>query len=262
MRKVSFLVCFSFILSIQQPFLLEAYTLVLQNGKSVDGVLIGDDGPTIRLRDERGIEMSFQKSRVDLRATQLANVSRTGAVEAPAIGNNNPAPHDSAADVVAAARRARSSRTGSSRIYTADDLARMPELSAFEEPDHLAEPAAMTQQQQQQQAPAPAARAAANESYWRREAAGLNRQVDELRQKATLAERLCRQARGEQQSVRVLQPRRAAGGAVLLDFQNNPEPADCRNYALVAERLKAVEQRRDDFLERARRAEIPRDWVE
>lgn len=94
-----------------------AYTVIQKNGKHVDGELIRETDTAFILKDGSGVELRFQKSSLDLDATEAANEASQPTV------------------VIPASEKTSSTQTAPAkqpiRKYTQDDLDSMPEVSVM-----------------------------------------------------------------------------------------------------------------------------------
>lgn len=216
-----------------------ATTIVLKNGRHCTGDLISDDGRTIQLHESStGVFLSFKKDQVDDEATAAANsesrIRRQTTAAAPSSATRG------LADV---AREIRNSRTGRSRVYTAADLKSAPEISisgsgeiGVIEPD---------------------APAAVDESKWRTEARKLRKDVEAAEDRAATADRACETARSKHSSALGSVHEKPQELSTLMR-----EPAECTRAAELNDRLLAARDRFAEFEDRARRASIPRSWLE
>lgn len=103
----------------------EAYTVVMKNGKSMDGSLISETADGIVFRDDKGMQFSLKKSALDLEKMETAN-RPPPPVAPPSPVETAPAPQQSQT------RKA----TRPAKVYTEDDIARLKGVST----DSLLEP--------------------------------------------------------------------------------------------------------------------------
>jgi hypothetical protein len=223
-----------------------SYTVVLLSGKQVCGTLLGEDGITVQLRDVSGVVLSIKKSRIDLDATQKANpVEKTAArISKEVISDQQP--HEKT--LVDIAHEVRAGRNGQARIYTRADLDRVPEISIGEQPEDVGFDDNSAKSESDLKS---------NESYWRKSAADLRKELVKLRDRRISAQFSCRKA---------LEKRDGSiyGGAKRPSNLNSAfdEPAECERLNAIEAQLEDAEWRWEEFTERARKAEVPWSWIE
>lgn len=93
-----------------------AYTVILKNGKQVQGTFVEDKGSTIEIKDRDGVLLTFRKSTLNLDKMLEVN---GGESSAPAPG---PTPTQTAPQDTEKPRKA-------TKVYTNEDLKDLPELA-------------------------------------------------------------------------------------------------------------------------------------
>jgi hypothetical protein len=221
----------------------QAYTVILLNGKQLNGTLLGEDSVTIQLRDPAsGVVLSVKKSNVDLNATAAANVPVQRST--PEMISNFPEriPEKS---VVEVAREVRAARKGQSRIYTRDDLNKVPEISYGNEVELQSEHIKSDRSE------------SLDESYWRKSATIFRKELASLRERKITTGFSCEKAREKRSS-------QIYGGNRRPSNLNDAfeEPAECKRDEEIQAQLSDAEWRWDEFTERARKAGVPWQWIE
>jgi hypothetical protein len=237
MRIISFLVPFLFFSTFSA-----AYTVVMKSGKTVEGKLIGEDSATIQLKEENGFVLSFRKSSLDLAAMILRNDSAENQPKAPewvmVQGSRRVT-----RSLVQVAEECRKSRTGKGRVLNMQDLADTPQLSIIGSETNVAvKPAAVARQ---------------DEQFWRKSAVSLKKELAAEREKRLSAEIACVRAR-ERQSAKL----RAAHRNVIDLSALYEDPPECNRLREADRRLIEATDRWEHFEERARRAEVPWQWLQ
>src|SRR3990172_2697838 len=146
-----------------------SYDVVLQDGKVVSGKLIFESDELIVLKDVNGILVNFKKSEIDVTQTAEKNKSNTDS------------------------KLQKPGKKG--RVYTKEDLKKMPELSEF---GSAPEGASQTQTQPQTQIQASeeeaaAPRSDADEKYWKSEALRLTEEIQYAENRFDDAKKICDQ---------------------------------------------------------------------
>lgn len=95
-----------------------AYTVILKNGKQVQGTFVEDKGSTIEIKDHDGVLLTFRKSTLNLDKMLEVNAGESGsAASAPVLPPAQTAPQDTG--------KPRSA----TKVYTNEDLKDLPELA-------------------------------------------------------------------------------------------------------------------------------------
>jgi hypothetical protein len=223
-----------------------AYNVILLSGKQISGTLLGEDRTSIQLRDLSGVVLSIKKSRIDPGATEKANpINNIAARISKEAISDQQIPEKTLVDI---AREVRESRNGQSRIYTRADLDHVPEISIGEESDSLDERSGDAKSESDLKD---------NESFWRKSATDLRKELAKLRERKISAQFSCRKA---------LEKRDGAiyGGAKRPSNLNSAfeEPPECERFRSIESQLEDAEWHWEDFTERARKAEVPWSWIE
>jgi hypothetical protein len=121
MKSLCFLIA-TFVISIS----LFADTLVLKNGKKLEGTIVEEDAETYRIRDSQGIVILVKKSQVDSKSISETNIKKT---EEPAETKAETKPAQTPTSVADVARNVRDSKKKNVRVLTNEDLDEMPEVS-------------------------------------------------------------------------------------------------------------------------------------
>ncbi len=219
-----------------------AYTVVLLSGKQLSGALLGEDRISIQLRDVSGVVLSIKKTRVDFDATERANPTITKVTPPPETVIQQP-PEKTLAEI---AREVRENRNGEARIYTREDLDRVPEISVGEE---ISDEISVKMKSESD--------AKDNESFWRKSAADFRKELAKLRERKISAQFSCRKAQ-EKRDASIY------GGSKRPSNLNSAfeDPAECERLRAIESQLQEVEWGWEEFTERARKAEIPWSWIE
>ncbi len=98
---------------------ISAYTVLLKNGKRVEGILVEDKTAEILIRDKDGIVLTFRKATLDLDAMSKLNVTSDG-------GSADTPDEETCCDAKPAIENR---STESKRVFTNEDLKDLPELS-------------------------------------------------------------------------------------------------------------------------------------
>ena len=221
----------------------DAYTVVLLSGKQLHGKLVGEDSSTIQLHDSSGIFLSIKKTIVDLDATLKANTQ--GRPSEHSIPPDDPA-QPQQKGVVDVARELHATRTGNSRVYTKDDLNRVPEISIGSDPEYDSGTESEVPKDKN-----------LDESYWRKAAADLRKELTGLRERKIAAEFSCAKAR-EKKSTQIY-----GGNRRPSDLsQAFEKPPECKRFDEVQSQLNEALLRWDEFTERARKSGVPWAWIE
>jgi hypothetical protein len=97
------------------PSLLFAYTVVLKNGKRIDGRLMSEEKGTVTIRDREGVLITIKPHQIDESATEAANVKK--ADEGTEIQPKEPA------------ARYANQKKSTGKVFTKEDLKDLPEVS-------------------------------------------------------------------------------------------------------------------------------------
>jgi hypothetical protein len=238
-RTISFLIL---VLLFADPLI--AYTVVLKSGKRIEGTFVAEDQATLQIKDSRGVILSFKRERLDLdfmvrlnagsesdppKATEDTFVARTRSREI---------------DLAAFADQTQKDRKGNARTVTAADLDSAPELTILgTEDDPKPEGIEAVSNRDEQQ--------------WRKEAVSLRKEISRLREKRIVSETSCQAAEQRLSEKRTRPSRQPA--PLLSSFQKPPE---CLRLAEIDRQIEEAQMRLENFEERARRAEIPWQWIE
>jgi hypothetical protein len=234
MRIVSFLFLF---LTICIPA--HCFTVILKNGKRIQGTLISEDEQSLQFKGQDGIFISFKKAALDFEAMENQNKS-------PEIAKSDPPlEHRNSISLVELARETKSNRTGRSRTLSDRDIAALPEVSVIGKAD---EPVLMANSPRV---------SPSDEKYWRKEAQVLKEKLAGARSRKDQAIEQCSRARNNL----VHQPVRHRKGEVVV-LQISAEPKECAQAEEKNEALQRLEQQWNDFCERARHADVPWQWIE
>ena len=238
MRKFSFLIPFFSLFIFHCAF---SYTVILKSGKAVEGNWIAEDDNTIQLKDPQGVLLSLKKSKVDLSATAQRNLVTAKPVPEARPVTRNPS-------LVEIANESKKSRAGNARVVSQEDLNRAPAISVFGTTENT-----NARVEVDDTAPVPDR----SERYWHEQAEKLKRAVSEAADKKREAEVGCARAR-EQGSVRV--SKRRSNEVLILAVP--AEPSECRRARELDARWEETNRRWLEFADRARREQVPWQWLE
>jgi hypothetical protein len=208
-----------------------SYSVVLKSGKKIEGTLVSDEGPTIVVRDARGVLISFKKDLLDINQMTLLNVQREASESLPSAASRTKPP--GLVEIAAAAKR---QRTGKAKNVSADDLEGAPQISIIGPPD---EPPVTVSRSKE----------TGREPDWEAKLWPLKKEVNRLREKRVDAEASCEQSRQKQFNART----RPSSKPVEL-LSTYKESAPCRKLAELDDQLQQAETRLENVREEARRA--------
>ena len=240
MRILSLLITLCFTVSVS------AYDVVLKSGKRIQGIRIGEDNLTIQMKDQRdGTLLSIKKSVVDLVATDQANQNQQRSVQAdPVQEQEGRVPKT----IVEIAEETRKARTGKAPLLTNGDVPQDGSVSVFGSSDSTR---FATMPANESNIPGK------DERYWRKEAATFRRELSTIREKLISADARCLKAR-ERASTRLAGSHKKAENLLVL----METPVECAQRDETEQQLHDSEARLYDFEERARRAQVPWQWIE
>jgi uncharacterized protein YbaR (Trm112 family) len=222
-----------------------AYTVVLKSGKCIEGELIGQDQSTIQLKDIKGLRLSFKKDLLDLALMERLNhQTPTGKVgSAQAVQKVKPEEKS----LVQLAREARASRTGRARVLRRQDLHDVTEITVLGSAYPVTDESPVMQKSEHRK----------EERYWRDSARALRKDLQQLQEKKWRAEDACTRAEAsrKQKSTKLHQEPMDLASVMR-------ESVECERVRNLQDQIRQAELRLDDFLELARRSEVPRHWVE
>ncbi len=209
------------------------YTVILNSGKQIQGTLVSDESLTIRIKDSKGVLISFNKSRLDLIAMSAANrppdspvIDRPAEIRPP--------------DIVEIARQNKRSRTGKVRAFTQSDLDHIPEISIFgsEYSDRLPK--------------GDSSRSNYPDKEWQSRVWSYKKDVNRIREKRISLEESCDRSKERQRAQRTIPSRKPVD--VPATYQESPE---CRRLSEIDRQLTEAELRLENLREEARRAGVP-----
>ena len=221
----------------------DAYTVVLLSGKQLHGKLVAEDSSTIHFHDSSGVFLSIKKAIVDLDATLKAN-TKVRQSQTPIVPDDPTQPQQKS--VVDVARELHATRTGNSRVYTKEDLNRVPEVSVGNDPEYDSETASEVPKDKN-----------LDESYWRKAAADLRKELTGWRERKISAEFSCAKAREKRSSQIYGGNRRPSDLSQAFE-----KPPECKRFDEVQSQLNEAVLRWDEFTERARKSGVPWAWIE
>ncbi len=149
--------------------------------------------------------------------------------------------------VVEIAKLSKEARTGKARVVNLQDLDRARDISVFGSNEDL------SVTPDSGGAPIPDR----SERYWREQAENLKREVSDATDKKREAEIGCKEAQ-EQASIRISKRR---SNQVLI-LQPPAEPRECRRARELDARFEEANRHWLEFAERARRQQVPWQWLE
>ncbi len=239
MRIISFLILILF----SAPSLL-AYTVVLKSGKRIEGTFVAENNATVQIKDSRGVLLSFKRELLDLDCMTRDN-------EHPESVSPHPVPEAAGVetpsreiDLVAFAEQIKKRRKGNAHRVTKEDLDSSPELTILgtEETQRPNEAEPISDREEQR---------------WRKEALSLKKEISRLRERRISAQTSCQKAE-QHFAAKRLKPSREPG-PILSSFD---KPSECARLTEFDRQIQEAEWRLEDFEERARRAEVPWQWIE
>lgn len=212
-------------------------TVVLKNGKTIEGDLIAQSDRALQVKTRDGIVISIKKDNV-------ANLI-TSASERPAHPTEQIAasPTEKKISLVDLANETKKNRSGNARVVTDRDISELPEISFL---GTNVEPSKTVKD-------APPEK----EEYWRSAAQVLKRKLDSAHEKRSEAVSDCTEARNQA----VSRPAKRHKNEILV-MQAAGEPPECRKLQQRELDLQDAQQEWDDFVERARHAEVPWLWID
>ena len=105
-----------------------ADTLVLKNGKKIEGAVVEEGAEGYRIRDSQGIVIFVKKSQLDANASQITKIKQQPAMSDTKVEQpDNPSKNSSS--VAEIARESRDNKKGNVRVLRKEDLDKMPEVS-------------------------------------------------------------------------------------------------------------------------------------
>ena len=239
MRTISFLLLI--LVFCQLSF---GYTVILKSGKKMEGTWIGEDSFTLQMKDNTGILLSFRKSVLDLEAMKTVNESshpETLPVQETTIRWGKA--ESEKPSLVELAQETKKKRGVPSRTLTLGDLRDAPELSVLGSDG----PAFATVES----TPVP------REDEWRSASRALRKDLDSLRDRKISAGAACSKAR-EKLATKLSKPHRNSVNLLPL-FE---DPAECLRASEIDRQLRDAERRWEEHEDRARKAEVPWQWLE
>jgi len=221
-----------------------AYTVILKSGKRIEGTFLAEVKATLQIKDSRGVILSFKRELLDL--DSMARENTKSQSDPPkrtedAVMVREPS-HE--IDLVAFAKQTQKERTGNSRQVTTADLDSAPELTILGTEDR---PETDEVERTSDR----------DEKRWRKEAVTLKKEISRLREKRISLEASCQHA-GQRLSEKRTRPSREPA-PLLSSFEKPPE---CERLEEIDRQLEEAQMRLENFEERARRAEIPWQWLE
>lgn len=195
-----------------------AFTVVLKSGKQIQGILLSEDSQTLNLKDSFGLTLHFQK--------RTLNLDEMSTLNAPQQQNaSTQRPHRSA------------------RVYTIEDLERLPELSQVSSTESAPETIVPDSHESQP-----------DESKWRKAAASLRKAKAKAELRWQTAEAKCRKA----QDTLIVPLKRNS----ITFVDPSDQPADCMKAEELHSQLEEAVRAWDDFTDQARKAGIPWSVIE
>lgn len=223
-----------------------AYTVVLKSGKMIDGQLVGEDLHTIQLKDISGVLLSFRKELLDLRSMEAAN--QPSSPDNSSVQASKPGVRKPERSLVDVAREAKARRTGKARVIRAEDLTVLPELTVLGTADTESSAAPGR---------TPSGDGRQPERYWRQTSRSLRKDLEQLQEKKWSAQDRCLNAESSRKRKKTELHREPIDLASVMR-----ESGECLRVRELEEQIRQAQVRLDDFLELARRSEVPRQWVE
>jgi hypothetical protein len=204
--------------------------VILKSGKRIEGQFLGEDSSTLQLKDAGGIVLSFKKTILDESATDAANAA--------------PVKNDFKNSTLV--------HKTSKRIYTNDDISKMPELSVIQGDGYESSNAEV------EALDTPLTRADPKEERsWRGRAASLKKELARLRERRIQAEASCEKSR-QNASNHLASPQKKPVNLLSIFEQSSA----CKMLDEIDRQILDAEERWDDFETEARRAEVPWQWLD
>jgi hypothetical protein len=141
-----------------------ADTLVLKNGKKIQGTIIKEDAESYKIKDLEGIVILVKKSQINPEATVINRKSTATPENKPEV-KSVPDGSQSTPSVVDAARQAREKKKGNVRVLRKEDLDKMPEVSIIGTDEPIEERPA----ESETESSSASATSEKSEEYWKSE---------------------------------------------------------------------------------------------
>ena len=217
-----------------------AYEVVLKNGKVLRGEVVSDNQEILILQDASGVELQIRHSQIDVSKTQEHNQKVD--IAAPQKEETVPPARQEAMPEKSKKK---------SRVYTKEDLEKMPELSIVGTNESAEEVEARNRLKDQPTAEQEA------EAAWNEEALRVDDEIQSAREAYEYNKSLCDRVIPDVTDLR-------DGAYVKLSAEQYEEQ---RRFACVqadaaAKDLKKAEAKFEQLLEEARKAGIPPGWVD
>ena len=215
-----------------------AYEVILKNGKVLKGEVIRENQEMLILKDSSGIELKIRPDQIDLEKTTERN-RKTEIIQETTEQTQPTAPQETE----------KSKRKG--RVYTKQDLEKMPELSIVGTHETADEAAARNKRQDR------SAEKEEDEAAWNAEALRIDDEVQRAKESYDYNRALCDRVIPDMNDLR-------DGPYVKMTPEQYEEQ---RRYACSyadsdARDLKNAEAEFEHFQERARKAGVPPGWVD
>jgi hypothetical protein len=213
-----------------------AYEVILKNGKVLSGEVVSDNQEMLTLRDSSGIQLKIRHDQIDVAQTRERN-QKAHIVEAPAPQTQPVAEQEKA---VTAKPKTKA------RVYTKEDLEKMPELSIIGT-NETAEEAA-NKNKRKDQTP----EGDLDEAAWSKEALRIDDRIQQASKSYEYNKSLCDRVVPDLNDLR-------DGPYMKLTAEQYEEQRRfaCSKADQAAKDLEAAEAEYENFLEKARKAGIP-----
>jgi hypothetical protein len=160
-----------------------SYTVVLQNGKVVEGSLVDETEEMIVLKDQDGIQINFKKSKVDLEKTKAANEKVESETAAPSA-----LPEKVDTQTKPAAKTGTTSKKPA-RVITEQDLQKLRDKYDLGEGLKSKDAIESTESESESDAPDPFSKE--SEDEWRKESQKLNELLRQAESTYNLLKQKC-----------------------------------------------------------------------
>ena len=244
-----------------------ADTLVLKNGKKIEGTVVEEDAEGYRIRDSQGIVIFVKKSQLDANASQITKEPEPDTSKAkneqPEITSKNPS------SVAEVARESRDNKKGNVRVLRKEDLDKMPEVSIIgtetaveEEGEEGSDPAEERTTEDRT--------SVRSEEYWKEETRRFAISIRDAQRDAEELDQECEDL-GKQAAYAVTDPTQYVEiNGVLIPIAGSGYDAStiqaaqevCRDAEKAKKELSRLQQDLEEFQDYARRQGALPGWVD
>ncbi|HSE41661.1 MAG TPA: hypothetical protein VLH08_12940, partial [Acidobacteriota bacterium] len=171
-----------------------ADTLVLKNGKKIQGTIIKEDAESYKIKDLEGIVILVKKSQINPEASVINKESTSESIPQAKTAPESSQTAQSVADV---AREARDKKKGNVRVLRKEDLDKMPEVSIIGTDEPIEEKPA--------QSDSSSATSEQSEEYWKSETRKFGEEIRRAESEVELLNKQCEEF-GKQAAYAMIDP--------------------------------------------------------